>query len=69
MWLDCRNLGLPDADLPAFFAREAGVALTAGAPFGDSGAGFMRMNLAIPRPLVRQALDRLEAAVERHRLP
>ena len=63
LWLDCSKLGLGDPEMSEFFARVAGVALTPGAPFGVTGTGHMRMNLALPRPLVRQALDQIERAV------
>lgn len=59
-WFDCRALG--DAQ-PARRFREAGLALTDGAECGDGGAGFMRMNFAMPRPLLDEALTRMARAV------
>jgi cystathionine beta-lyase len=67
-WIDCRALSLP-ADIPParFFLREARVALTDGRDCGEAGAGHVRMNFAMPRPLLLQALERMQAAVDRVR--
>lgn len=60
-WLDCRPLAL---DIPARrLFRRAGVALTDGAECGEAGAGFVRLNFALPRPLLREALERMAAAL------
>jgi len=34
-----------------------------GSTFGPGGAGFMRMNIACPRSLLAEALERIAAAV------
>lgn len=61
-WLDCRELDLPGG--PAqFFRREAGVALTDGTSCGTAGDGFARLIFAMPRPVLRQALEQMRAAV------
>ena len=60
-WLDCRALKL-DAPAKLMF-RKAGVALTDGAECGDAGAGFVRFNFALPRPILREALDRMANAL------
>ncbi len=61
-WLDCRELDLPGG--PAqFFRREAGVALTDGTHCGAAGEGFARLIFAMPRPILRDALERIRDAV------
>ena len=63
-WIDCRALPLPATTTAArFFQREARVALTDGRDCGEAGAGFVRMNFALPRPLLLQALERMQAAL------
>ena len=63
-WLDCRALGL--GDHPAEFFREhAGVALTDGPQCGDSGAGFVRHNLATPRAVLEQSVAQMAQALTR----
>jgi cystathionine beta-lyase len=61
--LDCRGLGLDQAELDRFFLREAKVYFEPGPRFGDELRGFQRINLGCPRPLLGEALERIERAV------
>ena len=63
LWLDCRGLSLSPEDLKNFF-RRAGLWLSPGAEFGPGGEGFMRLNMACPRATLRDAMDRLTAALK-----
>jgi cystathionine beta-lyase len=63
VWLDCRELGLDDAGLKELFLRKARVALNDGPAFGPGGEGFVRINVACPRSILQQALERIEAAL------
>jgi cystathionine beta-lyase len=63
LWLDFRNLGLHPDELTQFLRSEAGWAITRGVAFGDSGAGFGRLNIACPRARLEKALDRLVHAI------
>lgn len=62
-WLDFRDGGL--ADPGAYLLEEARLALNPGDAYGPGGEGFARLNFACPRPLLEEALARLEAAVAR----
>jgi cystathionine beta-lyase len=53
-WLDVRDLGLDD---PAAACRSAGVALSAGAAFGDPA--YLRLNFGCRRETLDEALRRL----------
>jgi cystathionine beta-lyase len=64
VWLDCRALGLDSASLHRFFADRARVSLENGAIFGTGGEGFLRMNIATPRKVVKEALKRMKVAIE-----
>ncbi|MPV38260.1 aminotransferase class I/II-fold pyridoxal phosphate-dependent enzyme [Georgenia subflava] len=61
-WLDCRGLGL-EGSAASFFRREAGVALTDGISCGEAGAGFVRIVMATPRPILRRAVEQMGAAL------
>jgi cystathionine beta-lyase len=63
VWLDCRALGMDSAALTRFFLNEARVYLENGAIFGTEGDGFLRMNIATPRKVVKEALRRMKEAV------
>lgn len=67
LWLDCRQLGLTQPALIDFFLKEAKVALNDGAAFGVEGTGFMRMNLACPLSIVKQAMGQIKGAYLRCR--
>ncbi|MGO4235859.1 MalY/PatB family protein [Pseudarthrobacter sp. YAF2] len=61
-WLDCRELGL---ESPAAFFRERGrVALVEGKDCGLGGEGFVRLNFAMPQPLVKEAVERMRLALD-----
>lgn len=67
VWLDCRGLRLQHDALVHLFVDEAGLALNDGEMFGKGGEGFMRMNIASPRAVLREALGRLKDAVKRRK--
>ncbi len=64
LWLDCRDLKMTDAQLEAFFVEEAKVGMNAGRTFGKGGGGFMRLNIASPRSVLAEALNRIASALE-----
>ncbi|WP_150303848.1 MalY/PatB family protein [Pseudomonas saliphila] len=64
LWLDCRELGLSDAGLKAFFIQQAGLGLNPGTSFGEGGSGFMRLNIGTRRANLQQAMEQLRLAVE-----
>lgn len=63
VWLDCRQLGLSQTDLVSLYVKKAKLALNDGSTFGQGGKGFMRMNVASPRPIIQKALEDLSAAL------
>jgi len=63
VWLDCRELGLNPMSLRAFMKEKARVGLDDGFLFGSSGGGFQRINIACPRSILEEALERIEKAV------
>ena len=59
MWIDASELCVSD---PAeFFLDKAHVRLSEGGFFGNSGKDFIRMNVACPKSVVNEALDRILA--------
>lgn len=64
IFLDCRGLGLSRKDLNRLFVEDAHLALNEGTTFGKEGEGFMRLNVACPRVVLKQALEQLEQAVK-----
>ena len=64
IWLDCRQLALDHEVLIDLFVNRARLALNDGEMFGPGGEGHMRMNVALPRARLAEALERLKQAVE-----
>ncbi len=61
-WLDCRQL---EVESPyRFFRDTAKVGMNDGRTFGESGAGFLRLNFGCPRALLTEGLTRMQAALE-----
>ncbi len=60
-WLDLRDTGI--AEPGTHFLEKAGVALIDGAQCGEAGRGFARVNFATPRPVLREAVERMAAAL------
>ena len=63
LWLDFSELKLEQADLMDFLGSEALVWFNDGSIFGESGKGFVRMNCATQRDVIKQALDQLNKAI------
>ena len=60
-WLDFNATGI--ADPAAYFLERAGVAMTDGARCGDAGRGCARFTFALPRPILREAIERMGQAL------
>lgn len=59
LWMDFTELGISDKALQDYIYHEAKVALDGGSWFGKSGEGYMRMNLASPRAMIKEAMDNI----------
>lgn len=64
MWLDFNGLGLSNEEVKELLIKDAKVAMNDGASFGENGKGFARMNIACPRYMVEDAMERIEKAVK-----
>jgi cystathionine beta-lyase len=65
VWLDCHALGLASSDLRRLMLEDAQVYLDDGFMFGHEGEGFQRINIACPRSILSEALDRIRQAIDR----
>ena len=62
-WIDCRELGLPAKKLVDLLAQHSLLILSPGTLFGDAGEGFLRLNMACPRSVLAEGLQRLKMGV------
>jgi cystathionine beta-lyase len=61
-WLDFSAYDL-GCDLSGFFRDKARVAVTDGSACGEIGSGCVRFNIAMPRPLLEQAVRQMATAI------
>ena len=64
VWMDCRALSLPSDELEQRLTAEARLWLNAGTHYGPEGEGFLRWNIACPRSVLREGLERFRQFVE-----
>ncbi|MRH44767.1 putative C-S lyase [Aquibacillus halophilus] len=66
VWMDCRGLGLKNEELKKFMANKAKVGLNDGVSFGEESDGFMRMNIACPKAVLKDGIDRIITALDNY---
>lgn len=59
LWVDCRKLGMNHTELENFLENRCQLFFNDGFMFGEGGDGFVRINLACPKSVVEEALERL----------
>ena len=64
IWLDFRQTGLTVEELDRKIIYEAGLWLDSGKIFGKTGEGFERINVACPRAVLQEALDRIQGILQ-----
>ena len=62
-WLDFKELGLSEDQLQNMLLKNAKVWLDEGPKFGGGGEGFRRINLACPRVILENAVERIAGAI------
>lgn len=63
VWLDFRKTGLSTEELDRRIIHNAKLWLDSGKIFGKCGEGFQRINVACPRSILKEALDRIRNAI------
>ncbi len=63
IWLDFRPLGFSADQLEDLIVNKAGLWLERGKIFGRSGEGFERINVACPRVVLEEALNRIKSSI------
>lgn len=63
VWLDFRGTGLSVEELEELIIYKAKLWLDSGKIFGECGSGFQRINVACPRSILSEALERIRIAM------
>lgn len=62
VWVDCSELSLPSREIVRHLLEKENLLLNDGGMYGPAGEGFIRINIACPRSLLADALNRLRHA-------
>ena len=62
LWIDYRKSGLSEDDMEKIF-KKSKVLFSLGSGYGDTGIGFIRINVASPRTLLEEALESFKEQV------
>ena len=62
LWIDYTRTGMSEEELEQWFLKEANVSVYMGSIFGEAGRGYIRLNLASPRSLLKEAYERMRTA-------
>jgi cysteine-S-conjugate beta-lyase len=58
-WLDFSETGLNDDEIRKILIEKAGLGLSPGSMFGNGGQGFQRINVATPKTIVLNAMEKI----------
>ena len=58
LWIDYWDTGIKESELKDLMIYKAKVAFSMGSGFGKEGDGFFRINVAQPKKLSREAMNR-----------
>ena len=65
VWCDCRKTGLTSHEIGKLLVDKFNVHVNAGSMYGETGEGFIRINLACPRELLDEGLNRIADGLAR----
>lgn len=64
LWVDCSRITKDTTCLCQFLRSEAGLYVSTGESYGETGKGFIRINIACPRERLEDGLVRLKKGIE-----
>lgn len=64
LWVDYRETGLSEEEIMDKLLNKGKLALEPGTKYGEAGRGFLRMNIATPRSIVEDGVERFIKAMQ-----
>ena len=61
LWISYEKLGITEEELEKWFLEKANVSVYMGSVFGNEGRGFIRLSIASPRAMLKEAYERMAA--------
>ena len=68
IWVDCTRIAKSGRDLAHFIRKETGLFVSYGELYGTGGEGFLRINLACPKSMVKDGMERLKEGIGIYRM-
>lgn len=66
VWIDCRALGIGSDATTLRLQEEQKLMINSGTMYGPGGEGFIRLNIACPRALLADGLERMARVLEQN---
>lgn len=66
VWIDCRASGIGSDAITLRLQKEQKLLVNSGTMYGPSGEGFIRLNIACPRILLADGLERILKYIRKH---
>lgn len=66
LWIDCGKLCEDAQNLQSFLRKEAGLYVSSGSQYGQTGKSFLRLNIACPKSTLAEGLERLAGGIEKY---
>lgn len=63
-WINVSFLNMEENELKRFFYEKVKIVPSFGTWFGEEGKGFIRLNIAVPKSVLKNTLERFKAAVD-----
>lgn len=63
LWINCERVCKDSVELAEYIRKDTGLYLSDGAEYGNSGKSFLRMNIACPKTVLNDGLERLKRAI------
>lgn len=64
VWIDCRALGIGSDATTLRLQEQQKLMVNSGTMYGPGGEGFIRLNIACPRALLADGLERMARVLE-----
>lgn len=64
LWIYCKEIPMNSKKSARLLREKTGLYLSAGTQFSGNGASFWRMNIACPRSVLQEGLERLKKGLQ-----
>lgn len=65
-WVDCKSLNISSEEIKDILMKRENVLINEGTMYGDDGEGYIRINLACPKSVLLEGLNRIYNALKNY---